>query len=187
MSPSGSTSRLPASATVPTVSPAASAGTMPAAVSLPAAWITAAASTVGTNRPGAPPRPHPPEHPRQFGQPKALAAEALVDVQPEPALRRQLAPEGGPGIGYGVEERSGHVGWAVALRPAARRLAQRLVLVADPDRHRSSWSPSNARAPARAVDHASACARILGAVTPTSGFARRLRRCRGGDEHARGA
>src|SRR5262249_48914578 len=121
MSPSGSTSRLPASATVPTVSPAASAGTMPAAVSLPAACVRAQGP--GRARP-----PQLPAPPRQFGEPKALAAEALVDVQPEPALRRQLAPEGGPGIGHGVEERSGHVGWAVALRPAARRLAQRLVL-----------------------------------------------------------
>ncbi len=75
------------------------------------------------------------EHDAQLGRAVAGAAEGLVDVEPEPPLRREVGPELGALFALGVEQCARHRGRAVTLEPAAHRLVQRDVVLGDPDRH----------------------------------------------------
>ena len=78
------------------------------------------------------------EHHRQLGQAVALAAQGLVDVQTQPPLRRQVAPERRQRVGLGVQRRARNGRRTMPFHPTPRRLTERLVLFRDPDRHAQS-------------------------------------------------
>nr|BFE86829.1 hypothetical protein GCM10020093_094300 [Planobispora longispora] len=63
------------------------------------------------------------------------AAVLLRNVQPEQALVGQAGPEAGALFPLGRDDGPYDLGRNVALGPAAHRLAERLVLLAQPDRH----------------------------------------------------
>jgi hypothetical protein len=75
------------------------------------------------------------EHDGELRDAVPLPAERLVDVDPEPALRRQLVPERRAHLVLGLETGPRDRRRAVAVRPASHRPMQRLVLLRDPDRH----------------------------------------------------
>ena len=74
----------------------------------------------------------------QLEQTGPLPAELLGEVDPERALRGSRSSQnGGSRSSVGVERGAGHLGRALRVAPAADREPERLVLVADPDRHGS--------------------------------------------------
>jgi len=71
----------------------------------------------------------------ELGQAEPGAAVGVVDVESEPALVRELVPEGRAGPGGGVEQRPRHARRAVALAPAADGVVEREMVLGNADRH----------------------------------------------------
>ena len=91
----------------------------------------------GHHRPG-----HLLHHDGQLQHAEALAAVLLGHVDAQPALTRQLVPERRHRLGLGVEQGTGHLGWAARLEPPPHGAAQLLVVLPDADGHPRTPCPS---------------------------------------------
>ena len=97
--------------------------------------MTAEASTVGRNGPGATWRPSSSSTTTNSDKPGAGPAVLLGQVDPEPAQIGHLAPVGGAGLLVGLEQGAGGLQRLVGGEDAAHRGGQLLVIVGDGDRH----------------------------------------------------